>query len=125
MDWMTIRLELARNPGFPKGTPSRAYLLRVPVTDEGFIDERALAREPGRATARRFWSTDPDQFGHIERLNGSWALRWNSPASKCWSLLESGHLRVDGFVEVREPDGTSNSFRVASMRSFGAPKSTP
>ncbi|MCL6684478.1 hypothetical protein [Sphingomonas alba] len=116
---MTIRLELAPTATFPQGSASRAYLLRVPVRDDGRIDAAALGRSPLRATARRFWSPEPDKFGNVENDNGLWVLRWKGSANESCGAIESGPFRLDSQIAVSEADGTMNEFRVASMRAIG------
>ena len=34
----TVRMLLARNPGFPEGSNERGYELRVPLTADGHLD---------------------------------------------------------------------------------------
>ena len=74
MNWNTIRLELAETHEFPDGSVSRAFLLRLPLQKSGWINEDEIAKNPSRATVRRFWASDPDRTGHIVRSDGSWAL---------------------------------------------------
>ena len=50
MNWKAIRLELARTSDFPNGSASRAYLMRLPLRDDGAIDEGALDEAPEQAT---------------------------------------------------------------------------
>ena len=121
MTWKTVRLELARSAGFPKGSPGRAYLLRVPLDEDGLIDDATLARTPSRATARRFWASEPDQFGHVERADGHWVLRCRGTQGESLFRIPVRPILLDGQVIVEEPNGTSNPFRVASIRANGAP----
>ena len=58
MNWKRIRLELARTEGFPEGSANRAYLLRLPLDSNGFIDEAARSNRPRWATVRRFWPSE-------------------------------------------------------------------
>ena len=55
MNWKTIRLELAATREFPTGSAGRAFLLRLPLRDDGSIDEAEVA--PVRL--------DPDQLRQI------------------------------------------------------------
>ena len=119
MTWKTVRLELAPSASFPRGSPSRAYLLRVPLDENGEIDGAMLARSPSRATARRFWSSEPDQFGHIERSDGHWLLRCQGDRGEALFRMPALPLRLHGHITVEEPDGTSSSFRVASISGNG------
>ena len=51
MTWKTIRLELARTPEFPEGSAAHAYVLRLPIDDDGYIersrDEASIGKPDG------------------------------------------------------------------------------
>jgi hypothetical protein len=53
MTWTNIRLELARTPDFPEGSPAHAYLLRLPLDQNGMVDADAYRAERGKATVQR------------------------------------------------------------------------
>ena len=117
MNWKTIRLELAGTRDFPAGSVSRGYLIRVPLDDNGSIDEASLAKSPQRATVRRFWSTEPDESGCLVRANGNWALRCNGKPDRLLSTGSSS-FGVGQEVEVVGCDQRPLPFRVASVRRF-------
>ena len=71
MTWKSVRLELAKTREFPNGSASRAYLLRLPLTDDGRIDEVALEELPDQATVRRLWPSEADVSGHLVRDGGA------------------------------------------------------
>jgi hypothetical protein len=120
MGWKTVRLELASTRGFPRGSTGRAFLLNLPINEAGCIDGAAMAQDPGRATVRRFWASEPDSFGPIEQLDGSWALRCRRKArDEETFLLDAEQLIPDRQVNVQQPDGTRLPFRVASVRGIG------
>src|SRR5881628_2090163 len=75
--WKTIRLELAPTTGFPSGSVSRAYLVRLPLDDDDLVDTEEFGRKPHMATIRRHWSTDPDQSGVMLHVGEHWAMRCN------------------------------------------------
>ena len=113
MTWKTIRLELASTADFPTGSSSRAYLLRLPLDDDGSIDDDCLARFPARATAWRFWASEPDQFGHVERLDGHYILRCDSQDTFA-RLSATTAFSPGQLVEIEGPDGARKPFTVAS-----------
>jgi hypothetical protein len=117
MTWKTVRLELARTAGFPKGSVGRTYILRVPLSDDGLIDGAMLARNPSHATARRFWTPEPDQFGRIEHADGHWLLRCRGQHGESVFRMASLPILLEKEVLIEEPDGSTNPFRVASIRS--------
>ena len=116
MNWKTIRLELAGTAGFPNGSVSRGYLIRVPLDDNGSIDEAKLLQRPQKAMVRRFWSTEPDETGRVVRVADKWVLQCNGER-----LLPIQHpsFKIGEEIAVIEPDGTPLPFRIASIRGLG------
>lgn len=124
MNWNNIRLELARTKEFPEGSASRAYLLRIPLDDQGLIEERSLRAAPARATVRRFWPNEPDMSGHVIRTPSGWALcyRIGEAHEEAIFHLEMHPLRLGEYVTLTEPGGETSSFRVASIRQAALPQ---
>jgi len=116
MSWKTIRLELAAAPGFPKGSVSRGYFIRVPLNGNGSIDQATLAKAPQKATIRRFWSTDPDESGSMVRVEDKLVFRCNS--NRLLAIRPTS-FEVGGEVSVIDTDGTALPFRVAGVRHLG------
>jgi hypothetical protein len=117
MNWKTIRLELGRTPGHPSGSPGRAYLIRLPLDETGRVDEAELSSRPRQATVRRFWPSEPDLSGLVERRDSGWAFRWNGCADEeKVSMLYLRPLQLGSEIIVTEPDGRRLPFRVACMR---------
>ena len=116
MNWKTIRLELGSTPEHPRGSASRAYLIRLPVDEAGIIDEAALRGRPHEATVRRFWPSEPDRAGLVERAGSDWVFRCSrGPKGEKISSLGAGPLRLGGQILVTEGDGRSLPFRVRSI----------
>ena len=118
MNWCSIRLELARTRDFPEGSASRCYLMRLPLTHEGLIDEAGLERNPAQATVRRFWPNAPDLSGYVIRTPKGWAFSYRVGEDDDEPVfhLESHPLRVGEYVTLMEPDGQQLPFRVVSLR---------
>ena len=114
--WKKVRLELAPTPGFPKGSPGRSYLLQVPVNENGEIDAVEIERYPTRATVRRFWSSEPDEYGKVVRADGHWLLCYDRDAGEAIFRLRSEALHLGGEVTVEGPDGVPSRFRVTSVK---------
>ena len=70
---------------------------------------------PHRATVRRYWSTEPDEAGHLEEAGGGWAMRCNGSAERML-LLEQLPIRLGQLVSIIEVDGETLPFRIASIR---------
>lgn len=120
MNWSSIRLELGRSESSPNGSVSRAYLLRLPIGDDGLIDRAALEAVPQQATMRRLWPNEPDASGHVVRVNGHWALAASAPGHgpAVVAELEDSPIREGSVVTITERSGERLPFRVAKMRSM-------
>ena len=118
MNWKSIRLELARTSEFPEGSATRAYLLRLPLDDDGLIDEATLSSSPAQATVHRFWPNEPDLSGYVVRTPRGWALSYalGDEDDETVFHLETHPIRIGEYVTLTEPDGQQLPFRVASLR---------
>lgn len=125
MSWNTVRLELARTKEFPRGSVSRAYLVRVPLDDAGMIDGQAISANPQRATVRRFWPCQPDQTGRFVKEPVGWCFSFVDEDEKVVFRFHGEPLCVGCQVTVTNPDGTHVPFRVASMKRQNARISSP
>lgn len=116
MRWTTIRLELARSPAYPNGSPSRAYLLHLPLDSSGFVDETAFRATPALATVRRHWPNERDRAGYVIRRKRGWAFSYALGDADDENLfhLESHPLFPGEYVTITEPDGTLLPYRVVA-----------
>lgn len=122
IQWKIIRLELARTPDFPEGSASRAYVLRLPLHDDGLIDEAAITFHPELATVRRNWADETDQQGYIVRKPNGWAFSYALGDDDDESVfhLESHPIRLGDYLTLTEPDGERLPFRVVRLHPDGA-----
>lgn len=118
MKWQTIHLELGCTSEFPRGSPSRCHLLRLPLDGGGLIDEGAVRCAPLRATARRFWPSQPDMSGYVLKIGGGWTLSYVSGEEdeEIVFRFEAHSIRMDELLYITEPDGQRLPFRVASLQ---------
>lgn len=122
MNWNNIRLELAGTKRFPRGSASRAFLLRLPLNGDGSIDATGIDRNPAQATVRRFWGSEPDQSGRVLREDRGWIFRCGRPREETAIFrLVSEAMRLDQKVMIEAPDGSVLPFRVASISPLAAP----
>lgn len=115
MTWKSIRLELARTGTFPAGSVSRAFLLRLPLTETGSIDWDQVSTHPSRATIRRFWGSEPDRQGKIKRNDEGWAVKDSPNGGGSMFQMPPQPFRLGGEVEVTLADGKSLPFKVARI----------
>jgi hypothetical protein len=118
MNWKSIRLELARTTEYPAGSACRAYLLRLPLNEQGLIDEEALGHSPALATVHRFWPNEPDLSGYVVRTQNGWALSYELGEEDDETVfhLETHPIRIGEYLTLTEPDGRRLPFRVASLK---------
>ncbi len=70
MSLRTIRLELARNPGWPHGNSDRGYEFKAPLSDDGHIDVegwRATISPPNYAAPTRAGGRSARRFSRRPR----------------------------------------------------------
>lgn len=117
MNWKSIRLELGQTRDFPNGSASRAYLLRLPLAEDGTIDEQAVDNLPGQATVRRMWPSQPDLSGHLIRLGERWAFVADRTCKKSVvvSEIDAEPISEGALLTLRE-NGEALPFRVAKLR---------
>ena len=120
MNWKSIRLELARTKEFPEGSASRAYLLHLPLDEQGLIDEASLTCAPAQATVYRFWPNQRDMSGHVIRTPRGWAFSYELGEEDDEAVfhLETHPMRIGEYVTLTEPDGQRLPFRVANLRAL-------
>ncbi len=129
MTWKMIRLELASNWEFPRGSAGRSYLIRLPLTADGAIDAESLQSQPARATVRRYWPNQPDMLGYLVHTPSGYAIRYEANGSKPSGAAPGegalaqrlfqfgpGAIRIGEEVSLTEPDGNDARFRIAGMQ---------
>jgi hypothetical protein len=119
MIWKSIRLELAGTADYPRGSPSRVYLLRLPLGANGEIDRQAVRQHPRLATVRRFWPSEPDRTGYLTAAGSGFEITYDmSLPEEGRGRLESEILRLGDSVALIEADGTRIPLRVAALEQF-------
>lgn len=119
MSWKTIRLELGRTKEFPNGSAGRAYLLRLPLDEQGFVVDDQFSSNPERATVRRYWPNEADRNGYLIRKRGGWVFSYalGDDDDELLFHLESHPIRLGEYLTITEPDGAKLPYRVVSCES--------
>ena len=117
MSMKTVRLELARNPGFPDGAADCGYEIRVPLDASSHIDLGAFRKHAEACVVRRFWRGEGEQSGELIHGRHGWAFSYGPGEADDEPLyrLDSHALRVGEYVTIREYDGPTYTFRVARV----------
>jgi hypothetical protein len=129
MKWKIVRLELASNWEFPRGSASRSYLIRLPLNEDGAIDRDTLESQPARATVRRYWPNQADMLGYLvhtqpgyairyemneSRLNGGAHFKGNGPPGLVQFAADA--IKIGEEIFLTEPDGREARFRIAGVQ---------
>lgn len=119
MSLRTIRLELAREPGFPEGSDEHGYEFVAPLTPDGHVDEAAWRVNRDACTVRRFWRGEDDLYGHLVRQRGRWLFHYEEELDEDDESIFrfDQHLFREGeYVSITEHDGQQHTFKVASVK---------
>ena len=121
MSLRTVRLELARDPDFPDGSPDRGYEFIAPLNEDGRIDAAEWRRRRDECTVRRFWEGEDDEIGHVIHTQGRrWKFHYDVTGDE--DDDEAGyrfddHVFKEGeYVSILEHDGALRTFRVVRVR---------
>ena len=78
MPLYNVRLEMAREPGFPEGNKNRGYNLVLPLGDDMKIDGAEWKKHPEACTVERFWDGERAELGYLERhKKGQWVFDYD------------------------------------------------
>ncbi|QJB70904.1 hypothetical protein HF685_15615 [Parasphingorhabdus halotolerans] len=116
MTWKTIRLELARTADYPSGSNAHAYVFRVPLDDDGFIEPKKLKEAEKRPVVRRFWRGEPDQSGVVIATENGWAFSYKVGDDDDETIfrLKDHPLKIGEYITITETDGSALPFKVIS-----------
>ncbi len=121
MTLSNVRLELARDQGFPEGSALHGYEVVVPLNADGHIDAEEWRVNKPRCAVRRFWNGEPDERGHlVHRRGGTWAFHYDvrgdpEEDQPGWKF-DTHVFKVGEYVSLREQDDELRTFRVVSVR---------
>jgi hypothetical protein len=113
-----VRLLLASNAGFPEGSSTRGYELRLPLMPDGQIDRRAAASRPDACTVLRFWEGEPDRHGHLVHGPMGWCIEYGPKEQDGEPMhrFEASTLRPGDYASVHEHDGLVMQFRIVGVQ---------
>lgn len=116
MTWKTIRIQLARSPRYPDGSAAHAYVLRLPIDDNGMVETKSLRDAAQHPTVRRFWPHQPDQAGVVIKQGRRWTFSYRPGAEDDEAIfhLEDHPIRVGEYLTITEANGDTLPFKVVS-----------
>ena len=117
-----IRLELARTPEFPQGSPNHGYEFVAPLTPDSHIDADAFREIKERCEVTRFWGGET-QNGRLRHVGKGWRFDYDvadDSDDEPFFKLEQHALTPGAYVSVTEQDGVQRPFKVVSVTPLGA-----
>lgn len=113
-----IRLELARTPEFPSGSPERGYEFLAPLTADGHIDMKAWNSVKDKCAVTRFWDDEPQKTGKLRHTGGGWRFDYDPSDDRDdepFFKLDRHALVEGAYVTITESDGEQLPFRVVEI----------
>ena len=113
-----IRIELARTPDFPDGSPKYGYEFIAPLTQDNHIDADAWKKVRDHCGVLRFWGTDRPERGLLRHVGNGWRFDYDprdDTDDERVFKLDRHSLAPGDYVSVTEHDGVQRPFRVVSV----------
>ena len=118
MSIKTIRLELARNSGWPEGSRNCGYEFKAPLGEDAHIDVEAWRADKNACTVRRFWVGEDDEEGHlIHTRHRTWAFSYvpGEEDDTPFFRFESHAFEAGEYVTITEHDDNAYTFKIVSV----------
>lgn len=110
-----VHLTLAREPAHPAGSDEVGYVLVMPLTPDGKIDQELWRHHKERCRITRLRPDEPDAHGHlVRRPGGTWAFRYETAPDEAGYHFEDERFLEGEYVSIRE-EGEAYPFRVARV----------
>jgi hypothetical protein len=117
-----IRLELARTPEFPQGSPDHSYEFTAPLTKNAHVDASAWREVKDRCEVTRIWGDAPIQTGHLRHVGSGWRFDYDAADDsddEPFFKLDQHQFIPGAYVSITEQDGQQRPFRVVSVVPIG------
>jgi hypothetical protein len=112
-----VRLQLARTPEFPEGSPEYGYEFVAPVNSSGHIDSDAWKKVRDRCRVTRFAGQETET-GMLRHVGRGWRFDYDGSSKDDDEPLFKldRHALTDGaYVSITEHDGIQRPFKVVSV----------
>jgi len=115
-----VVMELAREPGHPHGDRDHGYLLHLPLTEDGQIDEEAFQHMAKVCTVKRIRPGEEPRHGRLSRSPfGQWIFDYDDRQDfddETGFRLGEERFVPGEYISVREDDGVTHTFQIISVR---------
>ena len=115
MTLMKLRLELAREPEHPAGSPLHGFEIVAPLNADGLLDLDEWRDKKSHCLVRRFWQGEGDRHGTLTHNGSHWRFHYaETPEDDDEDVFRLGahKLLVGEYISVTEDDGEEHTFRV-------------
>lgn len=114
-----VRLEAARCHEFPDGSATHGYDLALPLSAAAMLDRDLWLKHRKECRFRRFWAGEEDAGGHLAYDRGGWRLAFDdgagAGAAEVIVKADAHHFAAGEYVSIKERDGVTRTFRIASV----------
>ncbi len=112
-----VRLEMARCHEFPDGSVTHGYELTLPLSAQAALDRDLWLKHRHECRFRRFWAGEDDAVGHLAHDRGGWRLAFDDGAGAAEVIVKADahHFAGGEYVSIKERDGVTRTFRIASV----------
>ena len=116
-----IRLVLARSRAFPVGSSEHGYEFVAPLDQDGHLDPEVWRDYRDNCRVKRFWDGEDDELGWLVYRSvgeaGHWRFYYEKPFpdDEIGYRLEAHTFRNGEYVSIRDEDGETHTFQVASV----------
>ncbi len=115
----TIRLNLARSPGFPDGSDRHYYRFTAPLDADGHLDPEGWRKNRETCRVVRNWAGEEEDIGHlVHRPGGSWGFHYDvdgEEGDESGFKLATHRFAPGEYVSIRDEDGEMNTFRIVTI----------
>ena len=118
-----IRLELARTPEYPQGSPEHGYEFVAPLTNGAHIDSKSWIELKDRCRVVRFWGDQERENGVLRHVGTGWRFDYDAKDDaddEPFFKLDRHTLVPGAYVSITEHDGVQRPFRVVSVTPLAA-----
>jgi len=116
-----IRMELARNEGFPNGSSKHGYELIAPLDETHHLDHVAWRKLRDKCRVVRFWGNEEHQVGHLtHNQGGTWAFHYDvkgeDTADERGYKFHTEPFVPGEYISILEADGDEMIYQVVSVQ---------
>ncbi len=125
-----IRLELARNEGFPNGSSFHGYEIVAPLNEKNHLDHVAWRKLREKCRVVKFWGHAEHQVGHLgHNQGGTWYFHYDvagdENADDKGFKFHTEAFVAGEYVSVLEADGDEMIYQVVSVEEIMLPVGSP